>query len=112
MVYSTLALSKPSWVRLISKEDQLDWLLTISWKTMRAHTSPTRMLLTTGNSKMELLLRISEQPKKKYFEEPVYNKETRTFTGNITWGENTFGDAFKWKYKMIFASEFLTITGG
>jgi hypothetical protein len=51
-------------------------------------------------------------PKKKYFEEPVYNKETRTFTGNITWGENTFGDAFKWKYKMIFASEFLTITGG
>lgn len=51
-------------------------------------------------------------PKKKYFEEPVYNKDTRTFTGNITWGENTFGDAFKWKYKMIFASEFLTITGG
>jgi len=50
-------------------------------------------------------------PPKKAFEKPVYDESTRTFTGEIVWDEG-WNRCFKWKYTMVFSSDFKIIEEG
>ena len=54
----------------------------------------------------------TKPPDKKYFEQPVYNPQTREFTGTITWGENTFSGDHNWTYQMIFSEDLTFIESG
>jgi len=54
----------------------------------------------------------SSPPLRKLFESPSYDVESRTFSGTIEWGENTFGGDARWKYTMIFSPNFEKISGG
>ena len=54
----------------------------------------------------------TKPPDKKYFDNPVYNSDTKVFKGDINWGENTFGDAAKWEYEMVFSNDFMKIESG
>ena len=58
------------------------------------------------------LLDGSSPPARKEFLHPRFDAETRTFTGTIEWGENTFHGDARWEYEMIFADDFVTICGG
>lgn len=50
-------------------------------------------------------------PSKKYFENPKFNLETRTFTGTVTWPVNFNGDS-RWEYRMVFSDDFCAISAG
>ena len=52
------------------------------------------------------LLDGSKPPAKKYFEDPKYDSAQRVFTGKIVWGENTFGGAYSWDFRMNFSTDF------
>ena len=52
-----------------------------------------------------------------FFEGEVYDKSSNTFTANVTWGENWFGNSqtsgdYRWKFNMTFADDFTTIAEG
>ena len=51
-------------------------------------------------------------PNKKYFDNPKYDADTRTFTGLIDWKENPFHGDYLWEYTMIFSADFTKIEGG
>ena len=54
----------------------------------------------------------SRPPPKKHFESHRYDERSRTFTGTILWGENTFAGAARWDYRMKFAASFGKIASG
>ena len=58
------------------------------------------------------LLDGSKPPAKKYFEDPKYDPTERVFTGKIVWGENTFGGAYSWDFRMVFSTDFSFIENG
>ena len=48
-----------------------------------------------------------EKPdEKKYFIDPKYSPEERSFEGIIDWRPNTFSGSSIWIYKMIFSNDF------
>lgn len=54
----------------------------------------------------------TKPPEKKYFDNPVYDSAIKVFKGDINWGENTFGDASKWEYEMVFSQDLMKIESG
>lgn len=54
----------------------------------------------------------SRPPDKKPFDNPMYDAATRTFTGSIDWSDAPFNGAARWEYEMIFAEDFVLISGG
>jgi len=54
----------------------------------------------------------SSPPARKLFLSPAFDAETRTFTGTIEWGANTFGGHARWEYTMVFSETFDMIVSG
>eukprot|EP00930_Biecheleria_cincta_P077752 TRINITY_DN6505_c0_g3_i1.p1 TRINITY_DN6505_c0_g3~~TRINITY_DN6505_c0_g3_i1.p1 ORF type:complete len:345 (+),score=31.18 TRINITY_DN6505_c0_g3_i1:68-1102(+) len=50
-------------------------------------------------------------PAKKLFDNPQYDAATRTFRGTIHW-PIPFGGDSRWEYEMVFADDFVVISGG
>jgi len=54
----------------------------------------------------------SPPPARKAFAAASYDEPTRTFRGEIVWGESTFGGCARWEYEMVFSEAFCIICGG
>ena len=54
----------------------------------------------------------SKPPHKKYFFNPKYDKETRTFSGTQDWIGNTFYGYGTREYTMVFSKDFKIIESG
>ena len=51
-------------------------------------------------------------PSEVYFENAYFDSATNTFTGDISWGNNTFDGDSKWVFTMVFSQDLLKIESG
>ena len=54
----------------------------------------------------------SRPPPRKYFINPSYNEETKTFKGDIDWSPTRWESEMLWRYTMIFSDDLLFIESG